>query len=226
MIQMNYRYEIKYMIHDVDALALQKQLEAFLKTDQHSKDGSYLITSLYFDTLDSEAYYEKMDGVLYRSKYRIRYYDDNFDFIRLEKKMKHNNMTAKRQTRITKEIADLLIAGKTDEIQSNDSLLQEFISMIRIKHFIPSVVVKYHRVAFTYPISDVRITFDSLIHSGVYDTDLWNITNGGQGILDSHLQVLEVKYNEVLPTSIAGILSTVPLRREAVSKFARCAGRK
>jgi SPX domain protein involved in polyphosphate accumulation len=225
---MKYRYEIKYILSHTDALALKQQLSAFLDKDKNAggEDGSYIITSLYFDTIDNIAYYEKMNGVLNRSKYRIRYYNDNYEFVRLEKKMKHNNMTSKKQVKISKKIADCLIAGQYERIKSHSPLLQEFLGAMRIERLVPSVIVRYRRTAFVHPVSDVRITFDSMIHSGVYDTNLWNLENGGYDILDDGLEVLEVKYNEYLPSSIAGILSTVPLRREAVSKFARCANVK
>lgn len=225
---MKYRYEIKYMLNHTDALALKQQLSCFLSKDKNasSEDGSYIITSLYFDTLDNLAFYEKMNGVLNRSKYRIRYYNDNYDFVRLEKKMKHNNMTAKKQVKISKEVADCLIKGEYERIRTTNPLLLEFLGAMRIEHLVPSVVVRYRRTAFIHPVSDVRITFDAMIQSGVYQSDLWMQENGGYSILDDELEVLEVKYNEYLPSSIAGILSTVPLRREAVSKFARCANVK
>jgi SPX domain protein involved in polyphosphate accumulation len=181
-----------------------------------------LIKSLYFDDRESSSYYEKLDGVLYRKKYRIRTYNDDEKFIRLEKKMKHNNMTAKEQMLISKDIYSKILNGKINEIDNPQGLLLEFLNEYKNKGLVPSIIVGYHRIAFTYPISDVRITFDSHIQSGLYNYDLFNKNASNYTIIEYGKQVLEVKFNEVLPLHIANILNDIPTCREAVSKFAIC----
>mgnify|MGYP004444624999 FL=1 len=227
-MSMQYRYEMKYVLSDTEALALQQQLKHLLYPDTHGKqqDGSYLIKSLYFDTIDNSAMYEKNDGVLMRRKFRIRYYDNDSSFIRLEKKMKHNNMTAKQQARITRMEYNAIVAGNYDAVGNTHPLVIEFISLCKAEHLVPSVVVEYNRLAFTYPVSDVRITFDRKIRSGMYTKDPIGNPHAMMDVLDPGLQVLEVKYNEVLPSAVAKVISGIPMRREAVSKFARCAGWK
>ena len=224
MKKYNYRHELKFKISNNAAEVLKQKLSLVMDTDSNAyyKDGSYLIKSLYFDDLDSKSYYEKMDGVLYRKKYRIRIYNDNEEFIRLEKKMKHNNFTAKEQMLISKDIYSKILEGKVDEINDADGLLLEFLNDIKTKGLIPSVIVIYHRKAFTYPISDVRITFDSNIQSGLYNYDLFDTSYPAYTVDEPGKQVLEVKFNEVLPLHIANILNDIPACREAVSKFALC----
>lgn len=224
MSRYKYRHELKFKISNAAAEVLKQKLSLILKKDKNAyyKDGSYLIKSLYFDDLDSSSYYEKMDGVLYRKKYRIRMYNDDDSFIRLEKKMKHNNMTAKDQMLISKETYSKILNGKINEIDEGDGLLLEFINEIRCKKIIPSIIVQYHRTAFIYPISDVRITFDSNIESGLYNYDLFNKKMPTYNVDEVGKQVLEVKFNEVLPLHIANILADIPSCREAVSKFSIC----
>ena len=224
MKKYNYRHELKFKISNSAAEVLKQKLSLVMETDSNAyfKDGSYLIKSLYFDVIDSKSYYEKMDGVLYRKKYRIRIYNDNEEFIRLEKKMKHNNFTAKEQMLISKDIYSKILKGKVNEITDADGLLLEFINDIKTKGLIPSIIVIYHRKAFTYPISDVRITFDSNIQSGLYNYDLFDTEHPVYTVDEKGKQVLEVKFNEVLPLHIANILNDIPSCREAVSKFALC----
>ena len=114
MKQYKYRHELKFKISDAAAEVLKQKLSLILKKDKNAfyEDGSYLIKSLYFDDRESTSYYEKLDGVLYRKKYRIRTYNDDEKFIRLEKKMKHNNMTAKEQMLISKDIYSKILNGK------------------------------------------------------------------------------------------------------------------
>ncbi len=224
MKEYKYRHELKFKISNSAAEVLKQKLSLILGKDKNAyyEDGSYLIKSLYFDDRDSSSYYEKMDGVLYRKKYRIRMYNDVDTFIRLEKKMKHNNYTAKEQMLISKDIYSKILNGKIDEIENPDGLLLEFITNYKNKGLVPSVIVEYHRTAFTYPISDVRITFDSNIQSSLYNYDLFNTSYPRYIVDEPGKQVLEVKFNEILPLHIANILNDIPACREAVSKFAIC----
>ena len=224
MKEYKYRHELKFKISNSSAEILKQKLSLILSKDKNAyySDGSYLIKSLYFDDLDSSSYYEKMDGVLYRKKYRIRIYNNDDSFIRLEKKMKHNNMTAKEQMLISKDIYSKILNGKINEIEGASGLLEEFINESKKKHLIPSILVAYHRVAFIYPISDVRITFDSNIQSGLYNYDLFDNDKTLYTVDEKGKQVLEVKFNEILPLHIANILNDIPSFREAVSKFAIC----
>ena len=224
MKEYKYRHELKFKISNSAAEVLKQKLSLILGKDKNAyyEDGSYLIKSLYFDDRDSNLYYEKMDGVLYRKKYRIRMYNDVDTFIRLEKKMKHNNYTAKEQMLISKDIYSKILNGKIDEIENPEGLLLEFITNYKNKGLVPSVIVEYHRTAFTYPISDVRITFDSNIQSSLYNYDLFNTSYPRYIVDEPGKQVLEVKFNEVLPLHIANILNDIPACREAVSKFAIC----
>ena len=224
MKEYKYRHELKFKISNSAAEVLKQKLSLILGKDKNAyyEDGSYLIKSLYFDDRDSSSYYEKMDGVLYRKKYRIRMYNDVDTFIRLEKKMKHNNYTAKEQMLISKDIYSKILNGKVDEIDNPEGLLFEFIINYKNKGLVPSVIVEYHRTAFTYPISDVRITFDSNIQSSLYNYDLFNTSYPRYIVDEPGKQVLEVKFNEILPLHIANILNDIPACREAVSKFAIC----
>ena len=223
MKKYKYRHELKFKISNECAEVLKHQLSLILDKDKNAlADGSYVIKSLYFDDMNSNSYYEKLNGVLYRKKFRIRTYNDDDNFIRLEKKMKHNNLTSKEQMLISRNIYSKILNGKINEIKSPEGLLEEFLSEIKLKGLIPSIIVEYNRVAFIYPVSEVRITFDSNIKSGLYNYDLFDDKSPTYRVIENDKQVMEVKYNEVLPLHIANILCSVPSVREAVSKFAIC----
>lgn len=219
---MKYRNEVKYIISKNQAKILMQRLNLIMELDTNTyEDDSYLIRSLYFDDLDSNSYYEKLDGILYRKKYRIRLYNGDDKFIRLECKHKHNNMTAKEQALINKEICSKIIDGNYD-IETNDEVLKKFLLDIETRHLVPSVIVDYKRVAYIYPISTVRITFDYNIKSGRYNYNLFDNDTSLVNVIDDNMVVLEVKFDEVLPLHIANVLETIPSFRQAVSKFALC----
>lgn len=222
-----YRHEIKFIISKQMSLILKQRLALAMNIDKNSVnlDNTYFIRSLYFDDINSTAYYEKIDGVLYRKKYRIRIYNNDSSFIRLERKWKHNNMTSKDQLKISKENCIHLLTNQFDNIDKellNNSLMKEFITDIKVFGLKPSVIVDYKRLAYTYHISEVRITFDERIKSGLYNYNLFNMNRITYDVIDNNEVVLEVKFNEVLPEHISIILQTIPMYRQAVSKFALC----
>ena len=222
-----YRHEIKFIISKQMSLILKQRLALAMNVDKNSVnlDNTYFIRSLYFDDINSTAYYEKIDGVLYRKKYRIRIYNNDSSFIRLERKWKHNNMTSKDQLKISKENCINLLTNQFDNIDKellNNSLMKEFITDIKVFGLKPSVIVDYKRLAYTYHISELRITFDERIKSGLYNCNLFNINRITYDVIDNNEVVLEVKFNEVLPEHISIILQTIPMYRQAVSKFALC----
>lgn len=224
-----YRNEIKFIINKDMAEVLKQRLSLIMDVDTNSvnSDNSYYIRSLYFDDEDSNAFYEKLDGVEYRKKYRIRIYNLDDKFIRLECKYKHNNMTSKDQILITREECSKIIDGKIEEFKlDKDNILKQFLVDYRLNRLKPSIIVDYNRLAFTYHVSDIRITFDSKIKSGLYNYNLFDEEACTYSVIDDSEVVLEVKFNEILPESIAIILSTVPTFRQAFSKFAVCRGIK
>ena len=81
-----FRNEWKYLISTSEKEMLTLRLKPFLQPDPHAGEGGYYIRSLYFDDYWSSAYAEKEAGVLMRKKYRIRIYNNNDKFIKLERK--------------------------------------------------------------------------------------------------------------------------------------------
>ena len=57
--------------------------------DKNAIDGKgYRVRSLYFDNYNDKVLREKIDGVNEREKFRLRLYNDDTSFIKLEKKVK------------------------------------------------------------------------------------------------------------------------------------------
>ena len=98
---MKYRHEWKHEIDYADLLILRQRLKAVTKRDTHTTDGKYEIRSLYFDNINDKALREKIDGVNIREKFRIRYYNGDTSFIKLEKKSKINGLCAKESAILT-----------------------------------------------------------------------------------------------------------------------------
>ena len=107
------RHEAKHQISPQEDLVLASRLRKLFPWDSHTgPDGSYRVTSLYFDTLYDAALQEKLDGVDRREKFRLRYYWERPDFLQLEKKHKVNGLCGKRSTCLTLDEAERLLSGE------------------------------------------------------------------------------------------------------------------
>lgn len=219
-----YRHEIKYVINNNQAIILKQRLSLLMPLDKYKfyDDGSYYIKSLYFDDIDNNAYLEKIDGLLYRTKYRIRTYNNSGDKIYLERKLKHNNLTSKDKELISKDIYSKIVNGRiSDIICIENTLLQRFLIDMRVKNLKPSVIVGYKRTAYLYPISNVRITFDENVVSQGFNDNLFSENATNINVLENNEVVLEVKYDDILPKIISDLIGTISEVRESVSKFQR-----
>ena len=221
----NYRYELKFEMSASMAEVLKQRLSMLLICDEFSygEDGSYYIRSLYFDDIYDTAYYEKVDGLEEREKYRIRFYNFDTTYIIIELKGKRGNFGYKLHDKINYEEYYYIITEEYDRIKIGDrKTLEKFITDCKRKHLIPSVIVDYKRIAYTYPVSDVRITFDSCITSGRFNNDLFNKDIMLYDVLDKDKIILEVKFNTFLPKIVKELIQSVPMTRIAMSKFALC----
>lgn len=222
-----FRYEIKYLINSSQAEILKYRLSLLMDKDNNAIDGYYFIRSLYFDDVNNTAYYEKIDGLEEREKYRIRFYNYDHSYIILELKGKKNNLTYKRQNRITEEDYNNIINQNYDKINiEGRKVLEDFITKSKRNNLVPSIIVDYSRQPFIYPVEDVRITFDEDISSGRFDYDLFSKELLPYRVLEPNEIILEVKFNNFLPKTIRKVLDTVPKTRIAVSKFALCKEKK
>ena len=65
-----------------------------MNKDPHGDSNSrYHVRSLYFDDIHNSGYYEKLNGVGKRKKYRIRIYNHSNSVIKLERKGKEGQYT-------------------------------------------------------------------------------------------------------------------------------------
>lgn len=217
-----YRSEWKYCEKEADLLAMKQKLAAILKYDSYAgENGKYVIHSLYFDDYKDTCARENVAGEGRRFKYRIRYYENNSDQLWLEKKEKKNSYCLKRKCAVSKKEYQQMIEGDVLNVfwDTKEQLLREFCLDIVTKRFMPRVIVNYEREAFVDPISNIRITIDYNISA----SDEINRFLGGDyfkiPILEKEKHVLEVKFDDVLPSYIKGILQSDILEQQSFSKY-------
>ncbi|MDE7016269.1 MAG: polyphosphate polymerase domain-containing protein [Lachnospiraceae bacterium] len=219
---MVYRHECKYEISLSDMFALQQRLQAVMQTDEHAVNGKYVIRSLYFDNPEDKALREKMDGISYREKFRIRYYNSDISLIHLEKKCKKGSLGRKEKALLHQDEAEAIIDGKYDwMLQHEDILVQELYQKIVQHGLRPKTIVDYIREAYVYSPGNVRVTIDSDIHTGLFHTDFLDAQCPTVPVNGSPI-ILEVKWDAWLPNIIRDIVQLKNCPSIAFSKYAAC----
>ena len=219
-----YRHEYKYQCSGLQLKVLENRLCALLRPDPHAgASGTYLIRSVYFDTPDNTCYYENENGVDPRAKYRIRTYNCSDRRITLERKIKRRGMTHKDAASLTRAQCRQMLRGIIPEITPDmPPILAEMLTEMRKKAMRPAVIVQYERRPFICPVGNVRITLDFRISSSQSfdlffqrNIPLRPVLSNGQG-------VLEVKWDQLLPSYIRQQLELDELQWTAFSKYYLC----
>ncbi len=221
-LDIHYRHEWKHEITCEDLLVIRSRLSVIAKPDPHARDGSYQIRSLYFDNLSDKALREKTDGVDRREKFRIRYYDGDTSLIHLEKKSKLNGLGTKYSAPLTPGEAERIVKGDIDfMLESPHPLIRELYCKMRYQGLKPRTIVDYVRQPYIYPPGNVRVTFDHDIRTGLGCTDFLNpdcpMIPAGKPMI-----IMEVKWDEFLPSIIRDAVQVKGRKVTAFSKYARC----
>ena len=215
------RHEWKHEINYMDMLVIRSRMRAITTPDSHAVDGKYFIRSLYFDTLSDKALREKLDGVDNRKKFRIRYYNNDLSFIRLEKKSKWNNLGTKDMVRLSTMQAQAIADGNIDWMVNHPAPLIHELYVEMKETGLRAKIVDYTREPFVFPAGNVRVTLDYDIRTGLCSTDFLNPDTPTVPIVDNPI-ILEVKWDHFLPDIIRDAVHLENRRAAAFSKYAAC----
>ena len=216
-----YREEWKYNLTNQELSMLNNRLEKIMDRDSHGKNGEYVIHSLYFDDEKDGSLRDTASGYYKRYKYRIRFYDEDLSYITLEKKEKLYGKCHKRSCKITPEIFEKILNRDVFDLvyDTDKKLLKEFIVDIMTRNVQPKVIIDYRRIAYVEEITNVRITFDMDITAG-YEFDKFLTGDYLQiPIHESIFNVLEVKFDDILPSYIRNIVESYNYNQLAFSKY-------
>ena len=149
------RYEFKYIVDNSRAELIRQDLLEFLEVDpllKQSGNQSYTVRSLYFDSSTREHFYEKIDGVKSRKKYRLRAYSSKSSEARsffLEQKGKHNERTFKKRASFDISVLENFSTDNGIRWLMNnypdDKFLSEYLFDVTRLRLKPVVLVEYQR---------------------------------------------------------------------------------
>lgn len=218
---MKYRNEWKYVISNNEIEMIQNKLDKVLNLDEHAKDGIYVIHSLYFDDLNSTCMRENDAGSFSRFKWRIRYYGEEKSYITLERKEKLFGMCRKKTCRLSLDDYEKIISNQISDLlwSTDNKLLKLFCVDILDRRFEPKVIIDYERKAYVELVSNVRITFDMNISAS---NEVDKFLDGGYlkyPITNKDEHVLEIKFDDILPSYVKQATYIGTLRQDNFSKY-------
>lgn len=223
------RFELKYLLAASQVNVFREDLLEFVDADPHAgPGGTYPLTSLYYDTSDYQYYWEKIDGIKFRRKLRVRSYDPQPEpgtQVFVEIKQRANRVTQKR--RITATLADamrLCADGTIPKHDSRDAATCEEIAGMTIYYDLrPQVITLYEREAYMGrdPDPGLRVTFDSDIRYRADNLDLTSFEPGTPAI-NPAMQVMEVKVNERVPHWLTELIARHDCQLIRISKYCQC----
>lgn len=215
-----YRHEKKYTLNWNEFQVINGKLKHLLNRDPLCPKEGYEVKSLYFDNPYDYALSQKVEGTDLRHKFRIRVYNNNFDKLKLEKKAKHNVMTHKDSYFITMEEAKNIVNGDIDFLASyKEAFYQSFYYKLKHEQYKPKVIVKYTRIAYVYPVSNLRITFDCMIKKSEQTDKFFNMDNGYMEVYDPNQVIMEIKFDHVLPLFIRSVIQSPNVMSSSSSKY-------
>lgn len=218
------RHELKFPATAAQCEILRGRFSAVMKPDKNGDNGKYRITSLYLDDVYASAYNDKLSGIDTRKKYRIRTYNLSQDKIHFECKYKDRDMVSKRGAWITAEQYYRILNGDysfTWDGSYQGTVLDDAALSNSLAQLKPSVIVDYNRQAFINPEGNVRFTIDSGFKVGAFSNDMFS-PDVRYIPVNEPAAVIELKYDDYIPSHLLDIVQGVKLEAAAVSKFMMC----
>ncbi|GIE92175.1 VTC domain-containing protein [Actinoplanes regularis] len=222
------RYEIKYLLPSTEIPRLREELVARLDFDSHGANGGYGVWSTYYDTRDLRFYWEKIEGLKFRRKLRVRHYGDRFSvgddtLVHVEIKQRVNRVTQKRRIALPYHVARDLCDGR-QMIETGSSrdraFLEEIVELVSSLDLRPVAMTGYQREAFVGRDADtgLRVTMDHRLRGRDRDFH-FGADAENRLIVPANLSVVEFKANERVPYWLTDLAARLSMSVVRVSKY-------
>tara|TARA_X000001036_G_scaffold87616_1_gene79669 strand:- start:8547 stop:9296 length:750 start_codon:yes stop_codon:yes gene_type:complete len=224
------RYEFKYLLNSKIANQIKDEAKKFMLIDSYAKKGedqSYFVRSLYFDNDEYQNFYDKVDGIRSRKKFRLRTYEKKLsknNLIFLEIKGRHLERTFKKRTQIQsnhlKFFYDNRELPKLLSFYPNNDLVKDFVFTYLKTKIRPKVLIDYTRQPFINKYGlYFRLTFDSNLFSNKSKELFINESTFSKLNTYPGLTILELKFDRSIPLWFLRIIQSHNLNRKSISKF-------
>jgi hypothetical protein len=221
------RYEIKYLVPSDQIPGLREEIAARMDADSHGSEGGYGVWSTYYDTRDLRFYWEKIEGLKFRRKLRIRHYGDRSNVgddteVHVEIKQRVNRVTQKRRVSMPYRLARELCDGRrmVEHEEPERAFIEEVLELISLLDLRPVAMTGYQREAFVGRDADVglRVTLDHRVRGRDRDFD-FAADAENRLIVPARLSVVEFKANERVPYWLTDLAARMNMSVVRVSKY-------
>lgn len=215
-----FRNEWKYIIDGKCKDIIKSRLDAILPYDEYSESGLYHVHNIYFDDYKNTCALKTEAGDAKRYKWRIRYYGNDLSTLKLERKEKIYGRCYKETCKLNKYEYEAILSRDTTLIwHTNKRLIKRFYVDMMNRYYTPKVIIDYERIAYVDRTLNIRITFDKCI-SASYEYNKF-LTNDfiKIPIQEKDTYILEVKFDNILPSYIKNIIESVYSIQTSFSKY-------
>ncbi|MFC7744631.1 polyphosphate polymerase domain-containing protein [Nocardiopsis composta] len=222
------RYEVKYLVDEAKAARVREEAAARMRPDGHAgAGGGYQVWSLYYDTDRLRFYREKIEGLRFRRKLRVRAYGPRHLVgedtpVSVEIKQRVDRVTQKRRVmlpyRQARELCDRRV--RVERPGADGAFTDEVLDLMHRLELRPAAMTGYVREAYVGAGADLglRLTLDHRVRGRDRDFDL-GAEAQNRFIVPPHLAVLEVKANERVPYWVTDLAARLDLQVVRVSKY-------
>lgn len=222
------RYEIKYLVEERRLPELHAHLRRRMDHDRHQRSATR-VTSLYYDTRDLRCYWEKIEGLRFRRKLRLRVYgppdaltDESECFVEIKQRV--DRVTQKRRIRLRYADARVLCDERRDPggPPGCAAVVQEVLVLTQNLDLRPTAITTYFRAGYVGREAELglRVTVDHRVSGRDRDFHL-AATTPNSFILPPHLAVVEVKVDERAPTWFTDLAARLELSTVRISKYCK-----
>jgi SPX domain protein involved in polyphosphate accumulation len=221
---------LKYLLTEEQHHQFVEVLGDYVVADSQGDDlGRYKITSVYYDTTDYKAYWDKIEGHKFRRKVRVRVYGDEpvaeNTLCFAEIKQRINKTLQKKRVQIPYASA-IALCGAGKSVEMDTELEQATIEEIQYLYYTlqlqPACVVSYDRQAFNGSQYDpgLRVTFDVNLKGRTHDLSLLSLGNvDSKFFIPPDYCILEVKVNYRVPLWLTDMIAEHRCTLRRVSKY-------
>ena len=225
-----FREELKYVVHHSTAAMLLERWSRHLTQDPHTDDFGYTpVLSQYYDTRELTFYREKLDGVEFRNKVRLRTYGTRFrhgglGFVEIKQRL--GGRVRKIRSKIERLEPKHLDPMNWEFQDPRDR--SAFRSLMALFPLLPSAQVFYSRRAFFSTVErSLRVTLDSglcAFHPGERPGP-HDAVEPSRRLMSDSLAILEIKSTESLPAWVNDGLLAAELFQQPVPKYVSAVSR-
>jgi len=207
--------EIKFLVRPALAEQIRGWARGRLAPDPHAGGAQgdvYRITSLYFDTEQSDVFHRR--GSYGRAKYRIRRYGES-EAVFLESQLKTRGLLAKRRSTLLLDELDRL-AGDTPERDWSGFWFHRRLLARRLGPICQISYDRTARVAMTRN-GPIRLTLDENLRA-LPAAGLWFSEQEGTALPEDRI-ILELKFRRETPVLFKYLVEEFALDSQPFSKY-------